>query len=164
MVLYGPRGNLRRWAIAAGVAALLALPVLGAQWSQFGSPFTTPYVIHTASATDATSDQSIRSYRLDRIPNAALGMFVNPRWAGASDVTQSGLLVDMPWAVLAVPGFVLIGRKLGRNRRLAVAFASMWILSSLFYLSFRASGPVPCSSAPSTTSRCGGPCWPSQPA
>ena len=125
--------------IAIG-ASLVILPVLYSQYRVFGSPFRTPYVNHLGLGGAGGSDQSLGAYDLHRAPVAALALFVSPRLAGSHDADR-GLLIDMFWAVLFIPGFFVLYRLRPAYRPFIISFTGLGLIASLFYLSFRASTP-----------------------
>jgi hypothetical protein len=131
--------TLLKWSIGLVIGmSVVIVPVLYSHDRYFGSPFRTPYVQHIGIGGAGGSDQGLQAYKLNRVPHAALGMFVSPRWAGSQD-TDRGWLIHMFWIIAAVPGVVIMMRK---SRKLFLGtFLLMAIIASVFYLSFRASGP-----------------------
>jgi hypothetical protein len=138
LALRPPSARLRGGLVAAGVALVIAVPVLGAHAAILGSPFETPYASHVRS-DDAGSDQDLSSYDITQIPNAAFGMFVSPFLRGARQGGEA-LLQSMFWAVLALPGAVMALRRRSAHFRLEVAVVVVVAVATLFYLSFRTSG------------------------
>lgn len=134
----GPFKTLAKQTILLAIgASLLIAPVLYSQYKVFGSPFRTPYVNHIGLGGKGGSDQGLAAYSTKRIPNASLALLISPRLAGSKD-NDRGLFIDMFWALLAIPGAVILWRR--KNHRLFVGcFVAMTIAASLFYLSFRAS-------------------------
>jgi hypothetical protein len=134
------RHNSFKKVVILGLMTLaLCLPVLGAHYKVFGSPLKTPYVLHTSMNGDGVTDQNLEAYSLKRIPHAAYGMFVSPKLAGSPDLAR-GLLATSFWllAAFAFPFAKGISRE---HRSFLLALLGLAILHSLFYLSFRASGP-----------------------
>lgn len=118
-------------------ASIILLPVLYSQYKIFGSPFRTPYVNHLGIGGVDGSDQGLRAYNVRRIPRAALALFVSPKLAGSTDGDR-GLLIDFFWALMAIPGAVIMLKR--KNN--VVFFRTLLIIgfvASMFYLSFRAS-------------------------
>jgi hypothetical protein len=132
-------GDWRPLVAAASTAALLAVPVFVAQWHAFGSPFTTPYSLHAgnARATHVTDDQ-LGAYDLGKVPRSAFGMFISPFLLGKK-ASGSPLLADMFWTLAAFAGaaIALFDR---RYRLLVAVVLAGWFGSTVFYLSFRATG------------------------
>jgi hypothetical protein len=132
-------GDLRPLVAAGATAALLAVPVFAAQWDEFGSPLTTPYSLHagTGEKTHVTDDQ-LGAYDLGKVPSSAFGMFISPFLLGKR-ASGSPLLADMFWTLAAVAGAViaLLDR---RNRLFVAVLLAGWLASTVFYLSFRATG------------------------
>ncbi len=122
--------------MAIGLILWLA-PVLYSHYRIFGSPLRTPYVNHIGGVGGG-SDQQASAYKLNRAPNAALGMFVGPRVAGYPD-TDRGLLNDMFWILAAIPGVLLLIKR--KHRVFFTTFLIATIIAFIFYLSFRASTP-----------------------
>jgi hypothetical protein len=130
---------MRDLAVAGAAALLVIAPVLVVHDQVLGSPFDTPYVSHVRPE-DPRSDQDLGSYDLTRVPEAAFGMFVSPFLRGARQ-GGSALLQTMFWALLALPGAALaVGRRSPFRRVLAVLI-TVATAATVFYLSFRASGP-----------------------
>ena len=110
------------------------IPVLYLQSRIFGSPFRTPYSLHIMS-NQVGSDQQLSSYSLKAMPRKAVAILAGPRLLGLSDSSR-GLLVDMFWALAAIPGTYILCRK-ARHKLFVISLASFIILVSVFYLSFR---------------------------
>lgn len=131
----GPR---RRGALAAavGVSAVMVGFVLYTHDHAFDSPWTTPYSLHRRGDT---TDQDLGQYDLARVPRHAQEVFVT----GASDGVRQGgepLLPAAPWLVLAPVGLLALLRH-RHPARLALGIAAIVsVASSIFYLSFAASG------------------------
>lgn len=122
----------------AGMAIWIA-PVAYSHEVFFGSPLRTPYVNHIGIGGKGGSDQGLSAYKLNNIPDAALGMFISPKLAGSKDVDR-GWLIEMFWVVAAIPGAMI----LLRNSRYRLFFATLCVITIagfIFYLSFRASTP-----------------------
>lgn len=119
--------------------AIVIIPVLYSHYKVFGNPFSTPYVNHLGKGNIGSSDQGLGAYSLERIPTAALGMFAGPRLAGSHD-TDRGWLVSMFWVLCAIPGAIILLRRM-KYKLFLVTLIGATIAAFLFYLSFRASGP-----------------------
>jgi hypothetical protein len=134
--------DLRPLVIAGLTALVLTIPVFAAHWEAFGSPFTTPYSLHTGppGPTAGITDEDLGAYSLSRVPRAAFGMFISPFLLGARQ-PGSPLLADMFWTLLALPGAVIALQRGRRFRALILVTVVSAFLGSVFYLSFRASGP-----------------------
>jgi hypothetical protein len=119
--------------MAVGVLVVV-LPVFYAHDRIFGSPFKTPYVLHIMNGTD-TSDQQLTSYSIGKVPRKSVAILAGPRLLGLPDPSR-GLLVDMFWSLLAIPGAYILLRKTP-NKLFVATLAGFMIVVSLFYLSFR---------------------------
>lgn len=139
--LYRSGLTIKRLAVLVVVMGVgLSVTVGGVLYSHYkvlGSPFKTPYTKHIGLGTDTASDQAASSYGFDNIGNDTLGIFVSPKLAGSKD-EQQGLLMGMAWVLAAIPGFYFLIRD-RRSRLVAATMLGIFIVSSLFYLSFRAS-------------------------
>ena len=137
------RGSFKQWmkVVAFMIVGILlwVLPVLYSHYKIFGSPLKTPYVNHIGLKDDS-NDQQLNAYKLERIPNAAVGMFLGPRLAGAAD-NDRGWLITMFWALTAIPGAIIVFRR-SERRLFWGTFITVTIAAYLFYLSFRASSPT----------------------
>lgn len=131
--------GLKKIVLLGSVTLVMALPVLWAHQVIFGSPLRTPYILHTSINGGNTTDQDLGAYSLRRIPNAAYGMLVSPMLAGSTDANR-GLLAGAFW-FLGVLTFPFIKRIDQRNKLFLMALLAITVVHSLFYLSFRASGP-----------------------
>ena len=103
-----------------------------------GSVFTTPYESHYDPAHVA--DQDLGAYDITRVPEATFGEFVSPFLLGRRFGGQP-FLQGMFWALLAIPGAVLALRKGARFRLLVAVTVAGAIVATVFYMSFRGSGP-----------------------
>lgn len=129
---------LRKQTIIMIAASLIfVLPVMYAQYKVFGSPFRTPYVNHIGLGGLGGSDQGFKAYNVGRVPRAGVALLVGPRIVGGTDMNR-GLLIDFFWALAAIPGAFIVLKK-SKNKVFFGTFITIAIVSSLFYLSFRAS-------------------------
>lgn len=140
-VLVFQRGGFRKVVMLGVATAVLCVPVFWTHYAVFGSILKTPYTLHVGiDDTKLTTDQDAGAYSLRRVPNAAYGMFVSPIMAGDKTGAR-GLLISAPWfifALLAPFNLRYIDRK---HRVFLMTLLGVALLSTLFYLSFRASGP-----------------------
>ncbi len=122
---------------AAGIAIVLALPILWTQQVVFGNPFTTPYQHHTVAGSTA-SDQSLGAFDARRAPRSFWEVFISGEYNGQR--TQGDPMIeDFPWMVLAPVGLYAIFRTRKRDTQIAYSVASVVsIVGCAFYLSFRA--------------------------
>lgn len=129
------RGSWRPALGAAGVALLIAIPVLATQEAVLGSPFRTPYSQHQGKAGAGTNQQSLSNLEPRRIPRNFFEVFVDGKSDGKrQEVDPIGR--QFLWAVLAPVGAVLLFR---RRHRLAVPLGAALVVSalgSLLYLSY----------------------------
>jgi hypothetical protein len=122
--------------VSGAVAAVLVGLVLASQAAVFGNPLTTPYSQHLGVA-NTSSDQSAQAYNVGKIPRSFKEVFITGephRKVLEGDPIGRGF----PWAVAAPVGLLVLLRRKHplRGPLVAAAFAS--VLSSAFYLSFRA--------------------------
>lgn len=122
--------------LAIGVL-FFTLPVLYAQYKVFGSPLRTPYVHHEMAGKQG-SDQQLSSYSLSDVPDRAVDMLAGPRVTGRNDAHR-GLLTEMFWMILAIPG-IYIALRAKEGRLFFATLATFTIVVSVFYLSFRGAG------------------------
>jgi len=138
-ILAGPARMRVAGVIGATVAAaIVVIPVLYAQDQLLGSPWTTPYASHVDHVLPG-SDQDLTAYDLGLVPENAYGMFISPFLRGARFGGQP-FLQGMFWALLAIPGAVLVLRRGARFRALMAGMVVAILAAYLFYLSFRGSG------------------------
>ncbi len=131
--------NWRPLIVAGATAFVVAIPVFTAHWQAFGSPLTTPYSLHKGvGAAAGVNDEQLGAYNLRKIPRSAIGMFFSPLAFGEGQ-PGSPLLADMFWTILALPG-ALFALQRGRHRLLVTVVLASWLVATLFYLSFRATG------------------------
>ena len=135
----GPREQRVPGALAGAAAALVIIvPVLIAHQQVLGSVFTTPYESHYDPAHVA--DQDVGAYDITRVPEATFGEFVSPFLLGQRFGGQP-FLQGMFWSLLAIPGAVLALRRGARFRLLVAVTVAGAIVATVFYMSFRGSGP-----------------------
>ena len=128
------RASLKYWAVVTGTALVLVLPLLAVHNEFFGSPLKTPY-----SRPDL-QEQSLSSYKLERVPRNTVALLVGSDQAGVPD-HHRGLLTSMFWALAALPGAYLLLRKPGRTRLVFGTVLAVTAVGGIFYLSYRGSNP-----------------------
>lgn len=133
LLMRRPRA-LRPMIGAAGVALLLAIPVLWSQSVVFGSPFTTPYAHHVRDG-GSESDQSLGAFAPGRVPRSFLEVFVTGDYNGKR-TSGDPMLAEFPWIVFAPVGLFALFRERRARRGLYGLAAAVSVVASAFYLSF----------------------------
>lgn len=130
------RANWRALLVAMLVGGVILAAALVTNIEIMGGIFKTSYVKHLAANGGPLRDQSLGSYSIRRVPRAFLDTIVEGTDKGKR-VAADPLLEDFPWAVLAIPGIILLVASRHRLRVPLVVAAVVSVIASAFYLSFR---------------------------
>jgi hypothetical protein len=124
--------------VCIAVAGVLIATVLFTHAAILGSPLTTPYAAHVESGGAGISDQDLRAYSLSAVPDRLFGIVTGVQ--GGKRQPGEPLGARSFWFILAPLGLWALFRDRHPLRsHFALALAAS-IASTLFYLSFRASG------------------------
>lgn len=101
-----------------------------------GGILKTPYDQHLEAGAGQVTDQNLSSYSIARAPRVFLDTILDGTYQGKRQAADP-LLGAFPWAVLVVPGAVLVARRRSRLRVPVLVALLVSMVASAFYLTFR---------------------------